>query len=86
MLEINLKGLEVDSDIDWDYIVKMTEGFSGADMSNVCREAAMMPLRRKLKASGIDVERIDELRKEIDVPVSMTDFKQALKNTQKSVS
>ena len=34
----------------------------------------MMPLRRKLKASGIDVDKIDELRKEIDVPVSMLDF------------
>lgn len=86
MLEINMNGLELENDIDWDYIVKMTDGFSGADMSNICREAAMMPLRRRLKASGIDVDKIDELRKEIDVPVSMLDFKQALKNTQKSVS
>ena len=86
MLDINMKGLEVENDIDWSYIVKMTEGFSGADMSNICREAAMMPLRRRLKSSGIDVDRIEELKKEIDVPVSMQDFKQALKNTQKSVS
>lgn len=75
MLEINMQGLDLEDNIDWDYIVKMTDGFSGADMSNVCREAAMMPLRRRLKASGIDVEKIDELRKEIDVPVSMLDFK-----------
>ena len=81
LLTINLKEVEVDSDIDWDLIVKSTEGFSGADMSNICREAAMMPLRRRLKASGIDVDAIDQLRKEIDVPVSMLDFKQALKNT-----
>lgn len=86
MLEINMKELELENDIDWDYVVKMTDGFSGADMSNICREAAMMPLRRKLKASGVDVDAIDELRKEIDVPVSMLDFKDALKNTQKSVS
>jgi katanin p60 ATPase-containing subunit A1 len=54
-----MKGLDVESDIDWDYIVKKTDGFSGADMSNICREAAMMPLRRRLKASGIDVNAID---------------------------
>ena len=74
LLTINLKGLEVEPDIDWDFIVKATDGFSGADMSNICREAAMMPLRRRLKASGIDIDAIDQLRKEIDVPVSMLDF------------
>jgi katanin p60 ATPase-containing subunit A1 len=86
LLKINMKELEVEPDVDWDYIVRKTDGFSGADMSNICREAAMMPLRRKLKASGIDVDAIDQLRKEIDVPVSMNDFKDALANTSKSVS
>lgn len=80
LLTINMKGLDVDDDIDWNYIVSKTEGYSGADMSNICREAAMMPLRRKLKASGIDVNAIDQLRKEIDVPVSKLDFEQALRN------
>jgi katanin p60 ATPase-containing subunit A1 len=59
LLKINMKGLELEDGIDWDYIVKKTEGFSGADMSNICREAAMMPLRRRLKASGIDMDAID---------------------------
>merc|ERR1712166_680884 len=81
-----MKGLDMDDDIDWDYIVSRTNGYSGADMTNICREAAMMPLRRKLRASGINVNEIDQLRKEIDVPVSKLDFDQALKNIQKSVS
>jgi katanin p60 ATPase-containing subunit A1 len=54
-----MKDLECDNDIEWDFIVLKTEGYSGADISNVCREAAMMPLRRKLKASGIDINAID---------------------------
>uniref|UniRef100_A0A7S3IZ58 AAA ATPase AAA+ lid domain-containing protein n=1 Tax=Strombidium inclinatum TaxID=197538 RepID=A0A7S3IZ58_9SPIT len=86
MLDINMRGLDTESDIDWDFIVKKTEGYSGADIANVCREAAMMPLRRRLKASGINVSEIEQLRKEIDVPVSMQDFRESLQNIQKSVS
>ena len=63
LLDISLKGLEVEPNIDYDSIVAATNGYSGADMTNNCREAAMMPLRRRLKASGIDFDKIDELRK-----------------------
>ena len=59
LVKINLKGLETSEDIDYDEIVRKTDGYSGADMSNVCREAAMMPLRRRLKASGININEID---------------------------
>jgi len=69
-----MKELETEEDINWEFIVKKTEGYSGADMSNICREAAMMPLRRRLKASGINFDEIDQLRKDIDVPVAMADF------------
>jgi katanin p60 ATPase-containing subunit A1 len=86
LIKINLKGLEVNDDIDFDEIVRKTDGYSGADMSNVCREAAMMPLRRRLKSSGININEIEQLRKDVDVPVSNQDFMDALKNIQKSVS
>ena len=59
LIKINLKGLEVNDDIDFDEIVRKTDGYSGADMSNVCREAAMMPLRRRLKSSGININEIE---------------------------
>ena len=59
LIKINLKGLEVNDDIDFDEIVRKTDGYSGAEMSNVCREAAMMPLRRRLKSSGININEIE---------------------------
>jgi 26S proteasome regulatory subunit T4 len=32
-------------DIDWEAIVKLAEGFNGADMRNVCTEAGMFAIR-----------------------------------------
>lgn len=48
LFKINLRGISVDPDIDWAEMVRITDGYSGADLANVCRDAAMMPLRRKL--------------------------------------
>ena len=31
----NLEGLMVDENIDWDVLVKKTDGYSGADVTNV---------------------------------------------------
>ncbi len=48
LFTINLKDIPLSEDLDFAKLVEMTEGYSGADISNVCREAAMMPLRKKL--------------------------------------
>jgi katanin p60 ATPase-containing subunit A1 len=48
LFEINLKGIKLASDVDFDNLCKKTKGYSGADISNVCREAAMMPMRKKI--------------------------------------
>ena len=45
MLKKLLKDRSVDS-VDWKIISDRTSGYSGADIELVCREAAMMPVRR----------------------------------------
>lgn len=39
LLRINLKELELASDVDLDKIAEQLEGYSGADITNVCRSA-----------------------------------------------
>ncbi len=60
------------------------EGYSGADITNICRDASMMGMRRKIK--GLTPLEIKALNKDsIEEPLSTTDFEQALKKTGKSV-
>ena len=83
LFEINLKGIAVDSDIDYDMLVSMSEGYSGADMANVCREAAMMPLRKKILSAGglnFDPVALAQMKNDVEQPLSMKDFMEAVKN------
>lgn len=52
LFELNMRAVKCDDKMEWDKIIKKTEGYSGADITNVCREAAMLPMRRKLKEEG----------------------------------
>jgi len=66
--------------------VEITDGYSGADIANVCRDAAMMPLRKKIADGNFNILEIRELQKDINVPLTMKDFLEALKNVSRSVS
>lgn len=55
LFEINLKDVSKEKDVNICELVRLTEGYSGADIANVCREAAMMPMRRRLdEGLGLD--------------------------------
>lgn len=45
ILKIHAKPLRTRGDIDFDAIVKLAEGFNGADLRNVCTEAGLFALR-----------------------------------------
>jgi SpoVK/Ycf46/Vps4 family AAA+-type ATPase len=38
--------------INWAKLIELTKGCSGADICNICRDAAYMPMRRKLNQVG----------------------------------
>jgi katanin p60 ATPase-containing subunit A1 len=88
LLEINLKTLPTEDSVDLDALAERmkTGGFSGADITNLCRDAAMMPMRRRIK--GLNREEIKNLPRDAaaDLPVSMDDLTQALERIHSSVS
>ena len=42
---MHLKNLKLDPHLDRDFLAKQTPGFSGADIANVCNEAALIAAR-----------------------------------------
>ena len=46
IFEVHLRPLKVDQQLDTDFLSKQTPGFSGADIANVCNEAAWIAARK----------------------------------------
>ena len=52
IFEVHLKPLKKSSSVDVDFLSKQTPGFSGADIANVCNEAALIAARKNKKSVG----------------------------------
>ncbi len=57
IFEVHLKGIKTDDSVDVGLLSKQTPGFSGADIANVCNEAALIAARKEKK----EVEKQDFL-------------------------
>ena len=49
ILEVHTKNMPLAEDISLKHIAQITEGYSGADLENVCREAGMQAIREKME-------------------------------------
>ncbi|KAL9304487.1 hypothetical protein ACSQ67_021750 [Phaseolus vulgaris] len=94
LIRINLKTVEASCDVNYcvaadvniDEVARRTEGYSGDDLTNVCRDASLNGMRRKIAGKTRDeIKNMskDEISKD---PVAMCDFEEALVKVQRSVS
>jgi cell division protease FtsH len=49
IFQVHVKPLKIDSTVDTTFLGKQTPGFSGADIANICNEAALIAARKKQK-------------------------------------
>ena len=85
LLKINLQGLDIDPQFDLEKAALKLIGYSGADITNVCRDASLMSMRRKIK--GLNAEQIKKINKEeLNIPLTEEDFLEALSKISPSVS
>ena len=50
IFEVHLRPIKTSETLDLDFLAKQTPGFSGADIANVCNEAALIAARKEKKA------------------------------------
>ncbi|WP_117885253.1 ATP-dependent zinc metalloprotease FtsH [Aureibaculum luteum] len=50
IFEVHIRPLKMSKDVDIEFLAKQTPGFSGADIANVCNEAALVAARQDKKA------------------------------------
>lgn len=83
ILEIHTRGMPLEEDVDLRHLASITHGFVGADLESLCREAAMVCLRKLL-------DRIDFSQKRIpygqlaSLRVKMSEFVQAFQSVEPS--
>jgi transitional endoplasmic reticulum ATPase len=83
VFQIHTRNMPLDKKISLKEFANITHGFVGADISAVCREAAMAALRRYLPQINLESDIIDpELLEQIEV--TQADFEEALKEVMPS--
>ncbi len=80
IFKLNSEGIAMDEDIDFKGLSDMTEGYSGSDIANVCKEAVMAPIRELDQTDLINDTSVSAR------PVRHQDYLNALENVNKSVS
>ncbi|XP_017130837.1 katanin p60 ATPase-containing subunit A1 isoform X3 [Drosophila elegans] len=85
LLNLCLKDVCLSPSLNTGMIGDELQGYSGSDISNVCRDASMMAMRRLI--SGRTPDQIKQIRREeVDQPITLQDFQDARQRTKKSVS
>jgi len=78
IIQIHTRGMPLAEDVDLKKLGEMTHGYTGADVSALCRETAMKALRRYLPQINLEEERIPPSVLE-KMEVKMEDFMNAYK-------
>jgi transitional endoplasmic reticulum ATPase len=83
ILRIHTKNMKIDEEVDLAAISKETHGYVGADLAQLCSEAALQCIREKMDLIDMDADTIDAAVLE-SMAVTQEHFKHALGQTNPS--
>ncbi|CAG9794993.1 unnamed protein product [Diatraea saccharalis] len=85
LLKLCLREVALADDVQLPELANKLDGYSGSDICNLCRDAAMMTMRQKI--AGKSPDQIRKLkRSELEAPVSKVDLEAAMEKTRRTVS
>jgi SpoVK/Ycf46/Vps4 family AAA+-type ATPase/intein/homing endonuclease len=70
IFKVHTKNMPLAKDVDLRELAKKTEGYSGADIEAVCREAAMNALRENMNAKEVKAKHFEEALKKVTPSIS----------------
>ena len=65
ILQIKTKGMPLDGSVDLVALSKRLDGYSGADIDSICREAAFNSLRRDINAEAVNISDFERAISEV---------------------
>ncbi|RZN14718.1 MAG: AAA family ATPase [Methanosarcinales archaeon] len=65
IFKIHTRNTPLSSDVDFEELKEITEGYTGADIEAVCREAVMLALREDINTEKIEMEHFREALKKV---------------------
>src|SRR3989338_6751110 len=70
IFSVHTRGMPLAEDVDINVLAERAEGYVGADIEAVCREAAILALRKDIKAGQITLSDCDEALAKVGPSVS----------------
>jgi len=85
VLAAHTRGVKLAEGVELDALARESDGYSGADLHVVCRDAAMMTMRKAVE--GKSAEQIVALKEQglLDGEITAEDFREAMRRTPPSV-
>jgi transitional endoplasmic reticulum ATPase len=65
ILKVHTKSMPLDGDVSIGELAKEIEGYTGADIEGLCREAALSALRENRKAKKVSMKHFEEAKKSV---------------------
>ena len=83
IFKVHTKGMPLDKDVDVSQLVEKTDGYVGADVESICREAAIFALREDMKAKTIKMKHFEKALDKVK-PSATKDVAEAYEELEKT--
>ncbi|ABN70219.1 AAA family ATPase, CDC48 subfamily [Staphylothermus marinus F1] len=74
IFKVHTKKMPLAPDVDLEELARRTEGYTGADIAAVCREAAILALREEFKVRPVEMKHFLEALKHVPPSLTRTDM------------